>query len=106
MKVVPTRSVGSGNRSMVSSSQLDSGISSCTLPSLTWASSELSVYIYSDGLVRIFVPIYIDDNTFACKDAAAIDRAVEQLAGHFKCCNLGPTEFLLGVGRLTEWLSS
>jgi hypothetical protein len=42
--------------------------------------------------------IYIDDITFACKDAAAIDRAVEQLAGHFKCRNLGPTEFLLGVG--------
>jgi hypothetical protein len=60
--------------------------------------ADRSVYIYSDGHVRIFVPIYIDDITFACKDAAAIDRAVEQLAGHFKCRNLGPTEFLLGVG--------
>jgi hypothetical protein len=28
----------------------------------------------------------------------SIDRVVEQLAGHFKCRNLGPTEFLLGVG--------
>ncbi len=30
--------------------------------------ADRSVYIYSDGHVRIFVPIYIDDITFACKD--------------------------------------
>ncbi len=60
--------------------------------------ADRSVYIYSDGHVRIFVPIYIDDITFACKDGAAIDRAVKQLATHFKCRDLGATEFLLGVG--------
>ena len=60
--------------------------------------SDRSVYIYSNGLVRILVPIYIDDITFACKDGAAIDRAVQQLATHFKCRDLGATEFLLGVG--------
>ncbi len=34
--------------------------------------ADRSVYIYSDGHVRIFVPIYIDDITFACKDGAAM----------------------------------
>ncbi len=41
--------------------------------------ADRSVNIYSDGHVRIFVPIYIDDITFACKDGAAIDRAVNSL---------------------------
>ena len=59
--------------------------------------ADRSVYIYSDGNVRIFVPIYIDDITFASKDTAAIDKAVAQLTSHFKCRDLGPTEFLLGV---------
>ncbi len=38
----------------------------------------------------------------ACKDGAAIDRAVKQLATHFKCRDLGATEFLLGVGITRE----
>ncbi len=72
---------------MVSSKQLVSGTSSYTLLSLRCGfkrvEADRSVYIYSDGHVRIFVPIYIDDITFACKDGAAIDRAVKQLATHF-----------------------
>jgi hypothetical protein len=57
-----------------------------------------SVYIYSNGGVKIFVPIYIDDITFASKSTAAVDKAVKQLASHFKCRDLGATEFLLGIG--------
>ncbi len=32
------------------------------------------------------------------KNGASIDRVVKQLATHFKCRDLGATEFLLGVG--------
>ena len=59
--------------------------------------SDRSVYIYSNGVVKIIVPIYIDDITFASKDNAAIDEAVKKLAIHFKLRDLGPTKFLLGV---------
>jgi hypothetical protein len=44
------------------------------------------------------VPIYIDDITFASKSTPAIEKAMNQLAQHFKCRLLGPTEYLLGVG--------
>lgn len=60
--------------------------------------SDRSVYIYSDGVVKIIVPIYIDDITFASKSNPAIDKAVKQLAGYFALRDLGPTKFLLGVG--------
>ncbi|PPQ94669.1 hypothetical protein CVT25_009428 [Psilocybe cyanescens] len=50
-----------------------------------------------NGDVKIIVPIYIDDITFASKSDAAIDKAVKQLAAHFTLCDLGPTQFLLGV---------
>ncbi len=59
--------------------------------------SDRSVYIYSNGEVRIIVPIYIDDITLASKSPAAIDKYVQLLSQHFKCCDLGPTRFLLGV---------
>ena len=59
--------------------------------------SDRSVYIYSNGEVRIIVPIYIDDITLASKSPSAIDKYVQLLSQHFKCCDLGPTHFLLGV---------
>ena len=59
--------------------------------------SDRSVYIYSNGEVRIIVPIYIDNITFASKSSTAIDKYVQLLSQHFKCRDLGPTRFLLGV---------
>jgi transposase InsO family protein len=59
--------------------------------------SDRSVYIYSNEEVRIIVPIYIDDITFASKSSAAIDKYVSLLSQHFKCRDLGHTRFLLGV---------
>jgi hypothetical protein len=59
--------------------------------------SDRSVYIYSNGEVRIIVPIYIDDITLASKSSTAIDKYVQLLSQHFKCRDLGPTRFLLGV---------
>jgi len=59
--------------------------------------SDHSVYVYSNGEVRIIVPIYIDDITLASKSPSAIDKYVQLLFQHFKCRDLGPTRFLLGV---------
>jgi hypothetical protein len=46
----------------------------------------------------MFVPIYIDNITIASKSTPAIERTVKQLSGHFKCHDIGPTIYLLGVG--------
>ena len=54
--------------------------------------ADRSVYIYSNGDVHIFVPIYIDDITFASKSTSAVDAAVKELSSHFKCRDLGATE--------------
>jgi len=59
--------------------------------------SDRSVYIYSNGEVRIIVPIYIDDITLASKSPAAIDKYVQLLSQYLKCRDLGATRFLLGT---------
>ena len=41
--------------------------------------SDRSVYIYSNGVVRVIVPIYIDDITLASKDTQALDKYVALL---------------------------
>jgi hypothetical protein len=57
--------------------------------------SDHSMYIYSNGEVRIIVPIYIDDITLASKSSSAIDKYVQLLSHHFKCRDLGPTNYLM-----------
>ena len=59
--------------------------------------SDRSVYIYCNDEVKIIVPIYIDDITFASKSPSAIDKYVKILSEYLKCRDLGPTQFLLGV---------
>ena len=55
--------------------------------------SDCSVYIYSNGEVRIIVPIYIDNITLAPKSPAAIDKYVQLLSQHFKCRDLSATRY-------------
>ena len=59
--------------------------------------SDRSIYIFLRGDVRIIIPIFIDDITFASSNSAAIDCAVKELSSHFKLRDLGPTSFLLGI---------
>ena len=50
--------------------------------------SDRSIYILLRGEVRIIIPIFIDDITFASADSAAIDSAIKELASHFKLRDL------------------
>jgi transposase InsO family protein len=59
--------------------------------------SDRSIYIYIRGDVRIIMPIFIDDITFASSNSSAIDSAIKELSSHFKLRDLGPTSFLLGI---------
>lgn len=59
--------------------------------------SDRSVYIFIRGDVRIIVPVFVDDITFASKSQEAIDSTIQELSTHFKLRNLGPTSFLLGI---------
>ena len=59
--------------------------------------SDRSVYIFVRDEVRIIIPVFIDDITFASSNSAAIDSVIKELASYFKLRDLGPTSFLLGI---------
>ena len=59
--------------------------------------SDRSIYIFLRDDVRIIIPVFIDDITFASSNSTAIDSAIKELASHFKLRDLGPTSFLLGI---------
>lgn len=59
--------------------------------------SDRSIYLYRKDNVRIILPVFIDDITFAGNSQAAIDSAVTDLKKHFKLRVLGETKFLLGI---------
>lgn len=52
-------------------------------------------YVYSRGDVRIILPVFLDDMTFASKSLKAIEDAISAHSQHFKLRDLGPTTQLL-----------
>ena len=56
-----------------------------------------TIYIYAKADVRVILPVFVDDMTFASKSAAAIDQLILELSQHFKLQDLGATTQLLGI---------
>jgi hypothetical protein len=61
------------------------------------AESDHGLYIFHRDSVRILMPVFVDDITFAGNDSAALDLAIQELSSHFKLRDLGPTTQLLGM---------
>ena len=59
--------------------------------------SDPSVYIYDQDGIKVIVPIFVDDITFAGASEKDLDDFVAKLATHFKLRDLKPTSFLLGI---------
>ena len=59
--------------------------------------SDAALYIFVRGNVRIILPVFVDNMTFALKSLPAIKEAITDLHGHFKLRDLGPTTELLGI---------
>jgi hypothetical protein len=59
--------------------------------------SDASVFVWAKDGVRVIVPVFVDDITFASKDKAKIQELKLELGKHFKLRDLGATSFLLGV---------
>ena len=53
--------------------------------------------------VRIILPVFVDDMTFASECPAAIDKTIKELSQHFKLRDLGPTTQLLGIKIDRDW---
>jgi len=59
--------------------------------------SDRSCYVFTDGNVRIIIPIHVDDGVICAKTDSDIDRVIAQLGSSFKVKDLGPTEWFLGI---------
>jgi transposase InsO family protein len=59
--------------------------------------SDAAVYIFVRGDVRIILPVFVDDMTFASTSLPAIKQAIADLSTHFKLRDLGPTTELLAI---------
>ena len=63
----------------------------------TQSYSDASIYIYVKADVRVILPVFVDEMTFASKSAAVIDQLILELSQHFKLQDLGATTQLLGI---------
>jgi hypothetical protein len=68
-----------------------------------WLESDHAVYIYACSECRIIVPVFIDDIILAGTTKEENDKMVAELQKYFKLCDLGATEFLLGIAITRNW---
>jgi Reverse transcriptase (RNA-dependent DNA polymerase) len=68
-----------------------------------WLESDRAVYIYARGDCCIIVPVFIDDITLAGTTEEENDKMIAELQKHCKLCDLGATEFLLGIAITCNW---
>ena len=53
--------------------------------------------------MRIFVPVWVDDITFASKSQSSIDACIKELKEMFDLRDLGATTYLLGIEIRRDW---
>jgi len=56
-----------------------------------------SIFVYRNGNDLVLLPFHVDDGTFASSSHELNKTLVARLAQFSKLCDLGPTEFLLGI---------
>jgi Reverse transcriptase (RNA-dependent DNA polymerase)/Malate synthase len=56
-----------------------------------------SVYVYRRGVVRVMLPIHVDDLLLASNSTDALLSVKSELAAHFKLHDLGPATSILGM---------
>ena len=59
--------------------------------------SDNSIYVYAKDQVKVILPVFVDDCTFASNSLSLLDDLVVELSRSFKLRDLGPTTALLGI---------
>jgi histone deacetylase 1/2 len=59
--------------------------------------SDISLFIFSRGGVRIYMLVYVDDIVIAGSTPGAVDRLVRALSAHFPIKDLGVLDYFLGL---------
>ncbi len=64
--------------------------------------SDSSVYILDNGIIKVILPVFVDDCTLVSKSKSAIQDLKQKLLSKFKLRDLGSTKLLLGVATTSD----
>jgi len=73
--------------------------------------SDAALFIYDRDGIKVIVPVFVDDITFASKSVEILDSFVVEMSKYFKLRDLGKTSLLLGISIMRDrpnrklWLS-
>ena len=59
--------------------------------------SDNSVYVLTNDIVTVIIPVFVDDCTLVSKSKEALQKIKQELLSHFKLRDLGPIAQILGV---------
>ena len=55
------------------------------------------LYLYIKGSIKVYVPVYVDDQLMACNSRTHLDKVKLELSQHFKMKDMGPVKYIVGL---------
>lgn len=62
----------------------------------------VSLFIYSDGVVQLYLLVYVDDILVMGSDYVRVDNLVASMRREFKVSDIGCPSFFLGIETITH----
>ena len=56
-----------------------------------------SLYLYQQGPIKVYIPVYVDDQLMACNSCPHLDKIKAELSQHFKMKDMGPAKYIVGL---------
>jgi Reverse transcriptase (RNA-dependent DNA polymerase) len=55
------------------------------------------LYLYVQNSIKVYIPVYIDDQLMACNSRMHLDKIKVELSQHFKMKDMGPAKYIVGL---------
>jgi transposase InsO family protein len=55
------------------------------------------LYLYQQGSIKVYIPVYVDDQLMACNSRTHLDKIKAELSQHFKMKDMGPAKYIVGL---------
>ena len=56
------------------------------------------LYLYQQGPIKVYIPVYVDDQLIACNSHPHLDKVKAELSQHFKSNkDMGPAKYIVGL---------
>ena len=67
-----------------------------------WMYEYIIYNLYQQGPIKVYIPVYVDDQLMACNSHPHLDKVKAELPQHFKMKDMGPAKYIVRLSSLGQ----